>query len=119
MAGTTAAAEGEGEVQRAAARQGFAELCVFLSVALKSAVTFGNLIFVPTLLSAFSFGKSAFLCGVPGQLSQAQEAASAFSGPVWDVARLQFDFENLVKCRHALPARRRTQFFFGGLAFHT
>lgn len=48
----------------------------------KSAVTFGNLIFVPTLLSAFSFGKSAFLCGVPGQLSQAQEAASAFSGPV-------------------------------------
>lgn len=84
----------------------------------KSAVTFGNLIFVPTLLSAFSFGKSAFLCSVPGQLSQAQEAASAFSGPVWDAARLQFDFENLVKCRHALPARRRTQFFFGGLAFH-
>lgn len=84
----------------------------------KSAVTFGNRIFVPTLLSAFSFGKSAFLCGVPEQLSQAQEAASAFSGPVWDAARLQFDFETLAKRRHALPARRRTQFFFGGLAFH-
>lgn len=63
--------------------------------------------------------KSAFLCGVPEQLSQAQEAASAFSGPVWDAARLQrLILKPLDKRRHALHARR-TQFSLAALLFTT